>query len=150
MILNNLLKYTTIQFLLLSLAFAWQCDTVFSQDDSTLHFPIVNVIDPTLNQPQSFDLGDPSSVEQTIIYDPISGKYVFQETLGRSGVNFRNPSMMTLDEYLEYERKKALADNWKEKIDEQTEEGQPLEYPIKINSKVFKNFFGSDEITIRP
>jgi|TARA_R110000737_G_scaffold61221_1_gene88282 cell surface protein SprA len=149
-ILNNLLKYNTLRFLLLCIAIILQGNSVFAQDDSTMHFPIVNVNDPTLTQPQSFDLGDPSSVQQTIIYDPITGKYVFQEQLGKSGVNFRNPSMMTLDEYLEYERKKALADNWKEKIDEQTEEGQPLEYPIKINSKVFENFFGSDEITIRP
>ncbi|MFA7272363.1 MAG: cell surface protein SprA [Crocinitomicaceae bacterium] len=125
--------------------------SVFAQGgDTTLRFPIQNVNDPTLTQPQSFDLGDPSSMEQTIVYDPISGKYVFQETLGKGKVNFRNPSMMTLEEYLEYERKKALSDNWKEKIDEQTEQGQPLEYPIKIKSKAFENFFGSDEITIRP
>ena len=58
--------------------------------------------------------------------------------------------MMTLEEYLEYERQKALRDNWKDKIDQQTAKSQPMEFPIKIGSKAFENFFGSDQITIRP
>jgi cell surface protein SprA len=118
--------------------------------DSTLQFPIVNPLDPTTNVPQSFDLGDPSNVKQTIVFDPVSGKYVFTETLGQSGINYRNPSMMTLEEYLEYERQKSMKENWKDKIDQQTEEDRALEFPIKIPGKTFENFFGSDEITIRP
>ncbi|OFZ66102.1 MAG: cell surface protein SprA, partial [Bacteroidetes bacterium RIFCSPHIGHO2_02_FULL_44_7] len=119
-------------------------------DDSTLVFPIQNNIDPTQTTTQSFDLGDPSSMQQTIVYDPATGTYIFQETIGQSGLYYRNPSMMTLEEYLEYERQKSLRENWKEKIDEQTAENQPLEFPIKIPSKLFENFFGSDQITIRP
>lgn len=121
--------------------------TSWSQD--TLIYPIENAQDPTLTQPQSFDLGDPSSVEQTIVYDPSTGTYVFKETIGE-GLNYRNPSMMTLEEYLEYERKKSQSQNWKDKIDEQTASSQPMEFPIKIGSKAFENFFGSDQITIRP
>lgn len=115
-----------------------------------LPFPITNPQDPTLNNPQSFDLGDPTNMKQTIVFDPITGTYVFKETIGGSNINYRNPSMMTLEEYLEYERQKTLKENWKGKIDEQTEEDRALEFPIKIPSKVFENFFGSDEITIRP
>lgn len=120
------------------------------EDDTTLIFPIHNSNDPTQSQPQSFDLGDPSSVQQTIVYDPTTGTYIFTETMGESGLNYRNPSMMTLEEYLEYERETTMRDNWTEKIDEQTAENQPLEFPIKIPSKLFENFFGSDQITIRP
>ena len=120
----------------------------WSYGQDTLVYPINNNIDPTQSTIQSFDLGDPSSVQPTIVYDPVTGTYIFQETIGE--LNYRNPSMMTLEEYIEYERQKALQDNWKEKIDEQTAENQPLEFPIKIGSKVFENFFGSDQITIRP
>lgn len=115
-----------------------------------LPFPITNPNDPTINNPQSFDLGDPSSVKQTIVFDPKTGTYVFKETIGSSELNYRNPSMMTLEEYLEYERQKSMRDNWKDKIDEQTEEDRAMEFPIKIPSKAFENFFGSDQITIRP
>jgi cell surface protein SprA len=115
----------------------------------TLQFPIQPIFDPTQTQQQSFDLGDPSSVTPSIVYDPVTGNYIFKETIG-TGLNYRNPSMMTLEEYLEYERKKSMSANWKEKIEEQTEQNQPLEFPIKIDSKGFENFFGSDQITIRP
>jgi cell surface protein SprA len=129
------------------LVFLFQNQYGFAQD--TLPFPIQNSLDPTQTQPQSFDLGDPSSVNQTIVYDPTTGTYIFKETIGK-GINYRNPSMMTLEEYLEYERQKSMRNNWKEKIDEQTAKNQPMEFPIKIGSKAFENFFGSDQITIRP
>lgn len=119
------------------------------EEDTTLHYPITPTYDPTQTQTNSFDLGDPSSVQQTIVYDPVTGTYVFKETIG-NGLDYRNPSMMTLEEYLEYERQKSQQDNWKDRIDEQTAESQPFEFPIKIPSKLFTNFFGSDQITIRP
>lgn len=118
--------------------------------DTTLIYPIPETYDPTQTQTQSFDLGDPSGVNQTIVYDPVTGTYVFKETMGNSGINYRNPSLMTFEEYVEYERQQSLRANWKEKIDEQTEESQPFELPITVGSKVFENFFGSDQIVIRP
>lgn len=133
----------TTAFFVLATVFTW------AQDDSTLHYPINQTYDPTQTTDQSFDLGDPSSVQQTIVYDPATGTYVFKETIG-NGLNYRNPSMMTFEEYLEYERQKSLSENWKEKIDEQTAENHPFELPIKVGSKVFENFFGSDQIVIRP
>ncbi len=133
--------------LLLILACGFVSNSLLAQD--TLVYPIENYLDPTQTQPQSFDLGDPTSVKPTIVYDPITGTYIFKETIG-TGLNYRNPSMMTLEEYLEYERQKSLRENWKEKIDEQTAKNQPMEFPIKIGSKAFENFFGSDQITIRP
>tara|TARA_R110002072_G_scaffold303031_1_gene491510 strand:- start:2203 stop:9507 length:7305 start_codon:yes stop_codon:yes gene_type:complete len=130
---------------LLFLSVGWS-----SAQGDTLQFPINNNVDPTQSTNQSFDLGDPSSVNQTIVYDPVTGTYVFKETIGDKGLYFRNPSMMTLEEYLDYERKKSMQENWKDKIDQQTAASQPLEFPIKIPSKLFENFFGSDQITIRP
>ena len=121
-------------------AFVFNCAFVYSQD--TLKYPIVPTYDPTQTTPQSFDLGDPSSMQQTIVYDPITGTYIFTEVIGVSELNFRKPSMMTFDEYIEYERQKALRENWKERIDDQTEQNQPFELPIKVGAKEFENFFG--------
>jgi len=129
----------------------WACSSILqAQEEETLPFPIPKTYDPTQTEKHSFDLGDPSSVQQTIVYDPTTGTYVFKETIGASGLNYRPPSMMTLEEYLEYDRQKSIQNNWKEKVDEQTKESQPFALPIKIDNKVFKSFFGSDEITIRP
>lgn len=81
--------------------------SLFAQEVSKpLPFPIKKTYDPSETAPQRFDLGDPSKVKQTIVYDPILRKYIFKETLGdATPINYRNPSMMTLKEYLEYERK---------------------------------------------
>ena len=121
----------------------------FLAQDTTLQFPISNPLDPTLNTPQSFDFGDPSSVEQTVVYDPVTGKYIFTERMS-NGLYYRYPSMMTLEEYLEYERKKSTTLNWQKKIEEQTEKGRPFELPIKVGSKLFADFFGGNEIVLRP
>lgn len=120
------------------------------EEDPELKYPIGNSPDPTQSGKQSFDLGDPSNLNRTIVYDPVSGKYIFTETIGKSNLNFRNPSLMTLEEYLDYERQKSLQDNWKDKIKQQNEEAHSLIPPITIPSKAFSDFFGSNEITIRP
>ncbi|GAB5417421.1 MAG: cell surface protein SprA [Crocinitomicaceae bacterium] len=118
-------------------------------DPDSLIYPLEPTYDPTQSGNQSFDLGDPTGMEQTIVYDPITGTYIFTETIGND-LNYRNPSVMTFDEYVEYERQKALKENWRGRIDEQTQESQPFQLPIKIDSKVFESFFGSDEIVITP
>ena len=120
--------------------------------DESLPFPIQKTYDPTQTKQQRFDLGDPTSKKQTIVYDPVLKKYVFKETMGNEDfLNYRNPSVMTLKEYIEYERKKSLSQNWKDKLDAQTEDpGKALVPPIKVGGKGFINFFGSDEISIKP
>ncbi len=121
----------------------------YGQTDPDLPFPIINPMNPYQNLPQSFDLGDPTSLQQKITYDPITGNYIFTETLG-NGILYRPPSMMTLEEYLKYEEKKSQTLDWQEIIEEETAENRTFELPIKIGSKVFENFFGSDEIKIIP
>lgn len=134
---------------LLTVLFLFMTVVLYAQPGG-LRFPVNPTYDPTQTRKSSFDLGDPSGVTQTITYDPITGNYIFSETIGNSGMNYRSPSMMTLEEYLEYERQKALADNWKSKIEQQTQANQPFELPIKIPGKAFQNIFGSDQITIKP
>jgi cell surface protein SprA len=124
--------------------------SAFSQNNPfELPFPIVNPVNPFQIDNQRFDLGDPSGLNQNITYDPLTGTYIFSESLG-SGLYYRNPSTMTLEEYLEYKREKSMSQDWVELIEEETEENRAFELPITIGSKAFENFFGSDKITIKP
>jgi len=146
-IIDNLVNLSALaSVFLLMLLFSMDA---FGQTDPQLPFPIVNPMNPYQNLPQSFDLGDPTSLKQQITYDPITGNYIFTETLG-DGMYYRPPSMMTLEEYLKYEEKKAQTLDWQEIIEEESAENRTFELPIKIGSKVFENFFGSDEIKIIP
>ena len=107
----------------------------YGQTDPDLPFPIINPMNPYQNLPQSFDLGDPTSLQQNITYDPTTGNYIFTETLG-NGILYRPPSMMTLEEYLKYEEKKSQTLDWQEIIEEETAENRTFELPIKIGSKL--------------
>ena len=120
-----------------------------AQNEIELPFPINNPLNPTQNTPQSFDLGDPTALKQSIVYNLETGTYIISETLGNSRY-FRYPSMMTLEEYLKYEERKLMKQDWQEIIEEQTTENRAFELPIKIKNKIFKNIFGSDEIKIIP
>jgi cell surface protein SprA len=123
---------------------------VQAQNGFNLPFPIFNPMNPYQNLPQSFDLGDPTSMQQTIVFDPETGQYVFKETLGKNGLYYRNPSKMSLEDYLDYNEKKSQKMDWQEIIEEQSAENRAFELPIKIGSKAFKSIFGSDEIKIIP
>jgi len=115
----------------------------------SLPFPIINPLNPFQNLPQSFDLGDPTNLNQTIVYDPETGTFVFRDIMGKD-TYFRPPQAMTLEEYLKYEQKKSFSLDWKEIVAEESAENRTFELPIKIGSKAFESFFGSDEITITP
>ena len=48
-----------------------------------LPFPIQQSWNSYNNNQQSFDLSDPTRMQQSIEYDPQSGRYVFKQTLGK-------------------------------------------------------------------
>lgn len=151
MLKNIFVPFNLSNILLAICAWIFSLASVWAQSPSdSLPFPIQDNVDPTQSNKQRFDLGVPSSVNQTIVYDPKTGTYVFKETFGNNEMNFRNPSMMTLDEYLEYEENKSMQDNWKEKIDAENEAKRGFNPSIKVPGKAFSNIFGSNEISIRP
>jgi len=114
-----------------------------------LPFPINPIWNSYDNNHQSFDLGDPSSLQQTIEFDPETGSYVFKQTLG-NGLLFRNSTEMSLEDYLNYKNKKFEEQSWEQQIEEDAVLGRSFELPIKIGSKVFESIFGSGDIVIRP
>jgi cell surface protein SprA len=114
-----------------------------------LPFPINPSFNTYNNNQQSFDLGDPTNMQQTIEYDPETGHYVFKQTVG-DGLLFRNPTSMSLEDYLNYKNKQFEGQNWEQQIEEESVVGRSFELPIKIGSKVFESIFGSGEIVIRP
>ena len=67
------------------------------QNTENLPFPIQNNYDPTQTQKQRFDLGDPGNVKQTIVYDPITGKYIFKETYGIELIYFGSNTNAVVD-----------------------------------------------------
>ena len=98
------------------------------KDDSTLHYPIYDPYDYTNTKHSPIDL-IPTNVDVKIVYNPETGMYEVFQTIG--GIDYRFPTALTLDEYIAWQRKKALEETFREKVNEQNEQQHAnLGFPI--------------------
>ncbi len=119
--------------------------------DTTLPYPIKEENYPLSgsenSSPLYLDL--PSNIQSEIIYDPETGKYIFQERVGNW--NYREPNVMDLDQYREYEMQKAVRDYWKVKASGGAVDEQPSFIPqINLGGEAFDKIFGSNVVNIVP
>ena len=113
-----------------------------------LPYPISDYRDYTAKPNSRFDFNPPANIETEIKYNTETGMYdIFQKIGDRY---YRYPTSMTLEEYMAYERKKAMNDYFQEKIEDEDQAAGDLIPPLKIKSKGFDMIFGGDEISIRP
>ena len=64
------------------------------------------------------DFENPLNIKRKIKYNPQTGQYEFTTVFGEGLDNYRTPYYMTVEEYRKYEQDKAVADYWKEKVEE--------------------------------
>ncbi|MDX1666021.1 MAG: cell surface protein SprA, partial [Saprospiraceae bacterium] len=99
-----------------------------------------------------FDLKDPAAVEQTVEYDPETGQYILTETIG--DFNFRPPTYMTFEEYLEWRKKQDEREYFNRLAGIDTgEEGVSALDPIAefdVESSLIDRLFGGTTVDIRP
>ncbi|MEN8228035.1 MAG: cell surface protein SprA [Bacteroidota bacterium] len=120
--------------------------------DTTLHYPFTDkgsypFSSSSLNSP--LYLQNPSNINSQVIYDPLTKKYLFSETIG--SWNYRNPTLMTMDEYQRYEFRNSVQDYWRMKASGGSLEGQ-LSFipPLQVGGEAFDKLFGSNTINIVP
>ena len=65
------------------------------QDES--NYPVDNFNSET----SGLQLGLPSNITSQVVFDPLTGQYVFSQKIG--DINYRLPSSMTIEEYQEYD-----------------------------------------------
>lgn len=114
-----------------------------------LRFPIYdgNGI-PTTNTPSSIDLNDPSNINRSVEYDPQENKYYFTEKIGNQF--FRNPTYLTMDEYLKYQGQKDENEYWQRRVDALSLFNQKPQLPVMYKEGMFNRIFGGDGISVRP
>jgi len=120
--------------------------------DSTLHFPFSDKASYPLSssgQSSPLYLQNPTNINSQVVYDPLTKKYVFTETIG--SWNYRNPTTMTMDEFQRYELKQQVNDYWRLKASGSSLE-QQLSFipPIQVGGEAFDKLFGSNVINIVP
>lgn len=120
-----------------------------------LPFPIHDNVNPYGTNNGRINLTDPSNVKNVIEYDPESGKYYFYQRIG-DNIDYRNPTVMTFDEYMNYVNANSVNDYWKEirstdQIASDDDNGpDPFRPSLKINNKTFDRIFGGNTVDIRP
>ena len=94
-------------------------------------------------------LKDPSNITRVVEYDPVTGTYSFTEKVG--SLSYRNPSVMTYDQYRNYEFKKSKQDYWRSKSSGENLSKQASFMPqISVGGEAFDRVFGSNTINIVP
>lgn len=113
-----------------------------------LPFPIYDYNDYTDQKKTPISLEDPGNIKTDIVYNPETGNYEVIQKIGNQ--YYRYPTSMTQEEYIAYQRQKALNDYWGEKVEETSEQQRNLIPPLKVGGEAFDVIFGGDEINIRP
>lgn len=117
-----------------------------------LPFPITNPLDPTQQSTGVINFQDPLNIQNDVIYDPVTGTYQYNSTVGGS-FNYLNPSFMTMDEYMEQDFQNSIMSNWQELIDDNTQKENRALPNIPLGAdeknKLF-DIFGGNTIDIRP
>ena len=115
-----------------------------------LPYPFGDYFDPSFNPRRPFSLDVPSNVQSEVEYDIESGRYIFKQNM--NGINFRPPTYMTLDEYLNYDMEKFKGEYFDEKVKEDSELHQdPSLIPtLKVGGEMFDRIFGGNTVDIRP
>ena len=113
-----------------------------------LPFPIHDYYDYTNKKDSPMSLSDPDNLKTEIVYNPETGMYDIYQKIGNR--MYRQPTSLTLEEYMEYQRQKALKDYWGEKVEETSDKEKNIIPPLKVQGKAFDMIFGGNEIKIRP
>ncbi|MBV6403341.1 MAG: hypothetical protein GFGODING_00079 [Flavobacteriales bacterium] len=114
-----------------------------------LVWPITS--DPGTGQGEGgVDLQDPDNIENEVIYDPVTGQYILNSSVGGS-FDYRPPMSMTLDEYLQYDMERAMQTYWLDKSTSESERATKGLIPtLNVKGELFDRIFGGNTIDIRP
>lgn len=116
-----------------------------------LHYPIYDRVTDFLTTPNenSFDLDDPSNINQDIEYDPQSQQYIINETIGEEF--YRDPTYMSFEDFLEYQYKTQEQQYWQQRSSAAEVLSQKSIIPdVNVNNRLFDRIFGGTKVDIRP
>ncbi|WP_207426522.1 cell surface protein SprA [Pedobacter sp. SYSU D00535] len=121
-----------------------------STDSLKLKYPFLDSRLLELNPKPGFYLPNPSNIQRSVEFDPISKRYVIREKIGDR--LYREPQYLSIEEYQKYETEQIKRDYWKQLSEAPIKEArEPGFVPrVTIKSESFERIFGGSTIDIRP
>jgi cell surface protein SprA len=101
-----------------------------------------------LNRPHSIDLNDPPNVHKSFEYDSDSNRYIYNPRIGDEFL--RNPSYLTMDEYLKYKGKQDEQSYFQRRLDALSQFSKTPELPQMYKEGLFDRIFGNNTISVKP
>jgi len=94
-------------------------------------------------------LRKPSNIKTEILYDPVTGEYIFTEKVGN--LNYRLPKSMTKKEFQTYDFEQSIQNYWRNQTQIQSIQDKGGLIPrLTVGGETFNKIFGSNTIDIRP
>lgn len=122
-----------------------------TSNDTTLHYKYQSLSPfPTGLLPQQHGpfLKYPSNIRTELEYNPLTGKYEFHQKMGK--LEFRPPSVMSLDEYRQEDLKNAVQNYWYNRATNNTASQSGFLPRFSLGGEAFDKIFGSNVINIVP
>lgn len=98
----------------------------------------------------SISLANPSNIQRTVDFDPVTKRYIIQDKIGDRP--YRAPQYLSIEEYQKYENDLVKRNYWKQLSNASISQArEPGFIPaVMINNKSFERIFGGSLIDIRP
>lgn len=109
-----------------------------AQDGPELPYPINDrQYDHLTNeQRNNLDLSDPRGIQKEVRYDPETGRFMILETIG--GRYFRNPTYMTFEEFLNWQREQSVENYFEQR-------SRAIDYTVR-DSRQPKLYIGEESL----
>ena len=147
--LLSISAYSIINSSLLNKVFKTTTQRPITPPDTSLNYPLPQNPDGSVpNHPMY--LNNPSNYTTETVFDSVNQQYIIQPKIG--SLNYGNPSIMTPEEYNQYDVDKSLQQYWRERASTSASGGVSggLIPQLKIKGELFESIFGNNVIDIRP
>ena len=93
---------------------------------------------------------NPANIKDSVFYDPKENRFEFYQKMGN--IQYRRPSYMDFEEYMQYDMQKQLKDYWKQRHEAENvqNKSKSLIPPIFVSGEAFDRIFGGNTVDIRP
>lgn len=140
-------------------------ETAVAESDSSMHYPLRDEGEVPSKSSQGkaapIDLKQPANAEYSAVYDAETQSITVYRKIG--GMNVRMPYTMTLEEYQNDNVRRSMMNYWMDKRDndiphakdagsesgEDRQKNTLLNAKWKVNNDLFKNIFGSDQVSMK-
>lgn len=126
-------------------------DTVVTDTIGPLPFPFRDqpAFGQTTPDTTKLFLNKPDNIKYEIVFDPVTGQYVFYEKIG--DLNYRLPQTMSIDDYIDYDFERSIKSYWKQRAKIQDLDKRNSLIPeLTIGGEAFNRIFGGNTINIQP